>query len=118
MNVETVQKKCHSVVERWKRAYPVNLLIRDGRLTNNILEELQASDLSKEAIDRIIGNTTWTEVYCSECDESVERIVNFLGSMDVCESCLRKALKLLEEDAGVKKAPVTRPACAESTDRT
>ena len=57
------------------------------------------------AVDKIIGNSSWTNLVCSECGESVENLIQ-LGvdedcfesvPVDICLKCLSQAVKSLEE---------------------
>ena len=49
-------------------------------------------------IDAIIGNDTWTTIYCHECQHQMPVGVAFGGDeyFSVCIDCLRKGLELCQ----------------------
>lgn len=56
---------------------------------------------TRDAINAIIGNGSWTIITCSECGEEVDAAVlldNQSGDADalICLDCLRKAIALFE----------------------
>lgn len=55
-----------------------------------------------DEVDRIIGNTSWTECRCDECNKAFEQVVQVGDEPDyesstakMCKGCLKAALKLL-----------------------
>lgn len=54
-----------------------------------------------DAVDEIIGNNSWTFIYCDECKRDVEEAVLIGGSDEygedrICGDCLRAGLRALE----------------------
>jgi len=56
----------------------------------------------KEDIDKVIGDSSWTEFKCEECNEQVDRLMYFEskyfdgyegGSFMICKDCLQKAME-------------------------
>jgi len=95
------------VAKRWQERY-----FRNGKWTEThsgsseeIHEQLLAlgEDATEEQVTAIVGNDFWTRNKCSECDLDVDLTVHFreepdydaVGA-DVCPSCLRKAVGMLE----------------------
>ena len=51
-------------------------------------------------VDEAIGNTSWTNIYCNECNESVLKVIQLGEEPDyesstacICKSCLLKAME-------------------------
>lgn len=107
MKVLTLRDVIKDVPLRWEYQYAGAL---DGynsgstKTRRQILEELQSLDLSAcscEDIKRVIGNDSWTNLRCDECEGIVETVVvcghfHRGNAFYLCEACLNKALSLLE----------------------
>lgn len=97
MNVLTKQNLANIAAERWCRQYK-------GRRAE-IHEKLLAlgSEPSIEDVNNIIGNTSWTDLHCDVCRESVERVGNFdvFGEyvFNICEKCLRQTLQDMNNES-------------------
>lgn len=55
-----------------------------------------------DAVDSIIGNSSWTDTDCSLCNAHNVPIVRFEiddQGMDLCERCLTKALTLIRQES-------------------
>lgn len=59
-------------------------------------------------VDRIIGNKNWTWPYCCCCDQRTETVIRLADGVqyesddiDICKSCIDKAAKTLNGEAGV-----------------
>lgn len=108
MIVTTLQQVVDSVPERYKMQY-----CRYGKWgglspefgppedTYNRLMALP-SPLSKQDVDEIIQNTSWTRLQCDECQREVETIVRLGEEPDyesstarICPDCLRQAISLI-----------------------
>ena len=51
--------------------------------------------VTRDEIDAIIGNKSWTRLQCEGCWEYVSRAVR-IGNAAICPSCLRAALDIME----------------------
>lgn len=56
---------------------------------------------SPEDVNKVIGNTSWTDCLCNECGELVEEVVQLgqepdydSATANICFPCLKKAVKL------------------------
>ena len=65
------------------------------------LHELDKSTASVEDVARIIGNTSWCELKCDECNQYVDVVIRLgeepdyeSNTVNVCMSCLKKANEL------------------------
>ena len=93
MEILTKADVIKGVPANWKRQYP------NGK--EGIYEKLMAAKpLTKEKVDTIIGNESWTMLICDECGRDVKLVV-FLGKNNdhdtaICERCLNKAIRVIE----------------------
>ena len=100
-------KSLKEVIEKYKEQYPRNCRFFDGKSSNNMLQELLAlpPKASPKQIFNVIGNESWARHFCAECKEYFSRGIAFEGGeaemyvcnsriIYVCNSCIRKALKL------------------------
>lgn len=66
------------------------------RKTERLLALKAAGPFTAEQVNEIIGNSSWTELRCSECRDDVEVLAVFGGDdydwQNVCANCLRTAL--------------------------
>lgn len=99
MKLITRRTQAAEAADRWIQQYYGD---RDG-----IAAKIKALGKSpdRDAVDRIIGNDSWTSVDpCSECDKPSDVIVRLGQEPDyesstawVCPACLRAAIKLAEK---------------------
>lgn len=91
-------------VKRWGDQYGArSFKLADGRDAGEITRQLRALKRpTKTAVDQIIGDNDWTDIWCCVCHEYKPKVVSFGydETAEVCEPCLRLAL-----------AALTRPAC-------
>lgn len=69
-------------------------------------DKLQAlgESITAEAVNEIMGNTSWTDHKCTECGKDSEKLVR-IGEepdyaaqwVDLCENCLSEAMEKLKE---------------------
>ncbi len=86
------------VSKRWDKIYAeysnADKLLKGNRLRKN-------KSLDRETIDSIIGNSTWTTNRCDVCQGDCDTIISIQSfnkdEIDICESCLEKALKKIGE---------------------
>jgi len=98
MKIITRNTQASEAADRWVAQYQGD---RDG-----IAAKIKALGESPDpdAVDRIIGNDSWTSVdRCSECDKQSDLIVRLGEEPDyesstawICPTCLRQALALVE----------------------
>ena len=87
------QSLANRAAEMWRLQYPTSKLdmVWEG------LKNLGPSP-NPDMVDRVIGHSGWTDVWCEYCNSNVEAAV-VLGpehsgdSVLVCEACLRKELE-------------------------
>lgn len=65
------------------------------------LKTLDLSTATEDDIEAIIGNRSWTNIRCNQCEKLVERAVLIGGSDEygpdnICEQCVREAVRVLE----------------------
>lgn len=67
--------------------------------------DLMPNPKSKEEIDKLIGNSSWTTIRCYACDESVNKLVGIYSKefeefdnnyIHICKKCINKAKKLID----------------------
>lgn len=64
----------------------------DGRTAKQVHHELESST-GREHAEAIIGNKSWTSLFCSTCIEDVESVVVVdadESSVYICDKCLSK----------------------------
>ena len=97
-----------SVAQRWNNQYRSKQW--DGTDKRAIGQAIRALDLltaTEDDVASIIGNRSWTRLQCDQCEREVERVVQIAGTNEygpdnLCETCLRQAVALLEEADRVK----------------
>lgn len=87
-----------SAPKRWEEQYKNNPS-EDKIIITQKLNAL-VWPFSKQEVDNIIGNESWTRLQCDECGLIVESVVvfssyltNYDAGFSVCDSCLLKAIK-------------------------
>lgn len=107
MNIITRQSKIDSVSRRWKEVYfdssarfqkgQWRLLERSYTKSEEIYNQLLTAK-TKEEVDKVIGNSSWTKNECAECNLDFEKLISFSGyeeTIEICLDCLYKAVRLL-----------------------
>lgn len=104
--MQYVNKKMRAAmaVEAWKRQYwsketgwakvKVGLVEQSAQ---DIYTELKGVD-DPEQVNKIIGNTGWTDMFCEQCEISVDELMVFeneFRSFCVCAICLDNASAML-----------------------
>jgi len=84
--------------KRWLQQYPNGKKI-DGFDTNSTYIKLKAENpLTEEKANKIIGNNSWTENRCDECDKDVFALCTLGKQLErpafICLDCLNKAINL------------------------
>lgn len=108
MQIETQIERASLAAEAWKKQYFrkiswLQCLNKEG--SEFIYEELKSlgNHPSINDVNEIIGNKSWTILYCDECESEVQIVVIFENFNDpdekanICPDCIKKAFKLLNE---------------------
>jgi hypothetical protein len=109
MRLITRISKSHSAEKSWYNTYSSGdwwdsnhsfVTGKTKRETHEALVGLGPTP-SPEDVNRVIGNTSWTDCYCHDCGKSVEAVVELgqkpdydSATANVCFPCLKKAVKL------------------------
>ncbi|HVP49661.1 MAG TPA: hypothetical protein VMT56_00415 [Candidatus Bathyarchaeia archaeon] len=107
MKLKTIRSEIRSVAERWDRQYAAKGDSTPAQRAIGVkLHALDKETASRETLQSIIGNGSWVDVHCAECDRDVGMVVTLENTkygdpgdwdyeaMDICPDCLRAALKL------------------------
>lgn len=84
--------------DRWAHQYERYGRETDKGVKTTLLAALKGTRFTAEQVDKIIGNETWTELKCDECEqnsEAVVRITHFDDDVSLCALCLAHAVTLL-----------------------
>ena len=90
------------VAARWKNNYFTNGEWRYGEGKKEIYLRLEALGLNPtpEDVNKAIGNSSWTDIRCDECGESVEEVLQMGEPLDyesvpenICKPCLTLAVE-------------------------
>ena len=95
------RKAIKSVLAKWENQYPVGSTKDKTDITAE-LRKLDFKTATAEQIDKIIGNGSWTHLFCSECSDYGDEGVEFGGS-SICYTCLVSAVAVLKTLRGVDK---------------
>lgn len=104
MKIQTWKSNAISAKDKWRHQYYD--YYRNGEWLDSeksrIYDELLAlNDPTKEQVDKIVGNESWTSCECYECEEDIGMRVQVGSKPDydsstiwICPNCLQKALDL------------------------
>ncbi len=113
MKVTTRQSAAAEAPQRWDEQY-ANFPDIDGTKAT-IARELKKLGKSPDpdAIDRIIGNDSWTHLTCNECGDSVDAVVQVgqepdyeSATAELCIKCVKAAVELLESELAKAQSDV------------
>lgn len=94
----TRKSKANEAAKRWAKQYPPDRWPDKQDILRQLVE--LGDNCDPDEVDKIIGNSSWTQTKCDECksDEGVD-VVQLGEEPDyesstatICKSCLRKAL--------------------------
>lgn len=106
MKIITQRDIIKNVYLNWKQQYTDEELKNNPELkqVRNIgkkLKKLNLNKATKEEIDKIMGNDSWTSVFCDECNEYTDLAVEFsagrYNTVIICTNCLATTWKQLVE---------------------
>ena len=98
MLLRTLEDEIKDVPRRWHNAYNYGEWLNDQDKQDKAekLFALSSEELTKENIDKIIGNDSWTKLHCDECNEYVKKYI--ILSVDggdciyrICPECIKEA---------------------------
>lgn len=112
MNTLTKQEKIKSVAKHWKKQYFKNGVWGPSKhgfeAIYNQLKQLGPT-ATEDEIEAIIGNRTWTQNKCDECDKDSDVVIMLTESSEyvtyVCLDCLRAAITLCENAINANHQP-------------
>lgn len=88
------------VAEKYSRQYPENVMLCDGRWTDNTLARLRSlpSTATNADVDKIVGNNSWRVlIECDQCKTSTNIATEVCdGKVRICPSCLYAASGMIE----------------------
>lgn len=93
-----------TVPDRWADQYEFERIGSDKIEIKRRLFDLKVNGLlTRQLVDETIGNGSWTDNNCDECDSDCDVLVR-LGQdpdyesrwVDLCQSCLKEALTIME----------------------
>ena len=89
--------KIKTVADRWDLQYPRPYSL-DKDMIGNALRSKNPK--TENEVKDIIGNSSWTNVECDECGLQHDVVIRLGEEATVyaCESCLKKALKMIKHD--------------------
>lgn len=106
MQIRTQREVIKNVADNWNHQYknwptkqePCPIKAEIGRK----LSELDLETVSAKEVNKIIGNSAWTALNCSECEKSVDWVLE-VGEVPeyesstayLCKECIRKAANLI-----------------------
>jgi len=98
MKLLTNQSILDSVITRYAIQYKTNKRLFDGRYSDDVLRQLKSlSPITREKVDEIIGNTSWTTEDCTECGMEILEAIQIDTNEDqliLCKNCVQKAASL------------------------
>jgi hypothetical protein len=91
-------------VDAWTKQYSQAGVRERQQKKTEELQKLPANKRTRENIDRIIGNNSWTCLNCDLCGSDVERVVRIGENpdydarwQDVCQDCLQECQDTLSQ---------------------
>lgn len=80
------------VGKRWDETYKIYPFSNPkDKEVGKKLKQLDLNTATKKEIDEIIGNSSWTDLYCFNCKKCVEAAI--LLDLYYCKDCILKFLK-------------------------
>lgn len=106
MRLKTKRDLINTVAERWKAQYfpwKIGNFLPKEPIYNKLLKLPKGIATAKQ-VNKIIGNSSWTDNKCNECNGDFE-VTIMLGeepdyessTVFVCLDCLQKAIELMKQ---------------------
>ena len=108
VEIVSVRTKCLGFKDMWKLSYVrygQDYRFFDGQSVGCKLKGIEAlpENPTKESIDKLTGNTTWTDLASCEVCEETKVVARVLKSgVEICKSCAFKIALLVEEEENRK----------------
>jgi hypothetical protein len=103
MIILTRQEQADDAPRRWKEQYGCGRWGQDKVEIRELLNALP-KPVDPNEVDRIIGNTSWTYLACSECRKDAEEVVRVGHEPDyesctayLCKACAKKAASIFKQ---------------------
>jgi len=103
MIVITIDEVIALVPSRWQKTYSQGRFANDRSLQDKMQKLLELNHPTKDEIDRIIGNDSWTALKCTVCGEQKTKLVSVetkahseYGPDYICRECLSYALTRID----------------------
>lgn len=95
MKIITRHVRASGAAKNWRIQYPLGSDY-DNDHFNGIYEALVALGPTPDPddVDRIVGNESWTECYCSHCHTPKGPFIRFNDEYDLCKDCLTAGLNM------------------------
>jgi hypothetical protein len=116
MYVSSVLENCKGIAKKWKQrcyapstgewdwVWPLSIEKGKAKVSAEVIYDRLVAlkgNGTPEEIEKIVGNTSWTDISCDECGRNVEVAVTVGEEEDydtrtarVCLDCLNKAVRL------------------------
>lgn len=105
-----------TVADRWHdfypgRGWPADRALNDGRTPDEVEAKLRAlpATATKEDINTVIGNHSWTGMNCTQCRADVSTVIHLeephephwmrWSSFHLCLTCAKRAVVMLDGGA-------------------
>ena len=110
MKIFTERDLILGVVGRWKAQYNPKYALKNPHMLDkmeilNKLEKLDLKTTTAQEVNAIIGNDSWTTMWCHECGSGELPIVQVgqeedyeSAAANLCKSCLEKAYDLMKKE--------------------
>ena len=104
MELITERSRIKGVADAWDAQYGPDFRPTVTGSSKTISEKLHALNLSKvsaNTVNKIIGNDSWTQIVCYECQKPVTKVAVLYGDdgtavFEICESCATKVKTLFK----------------------
>ena len=98
------------VSDRWEKQYSDkfgNVQFQSLRpdIVLKRLRELNLDTCYASEVDKVIGNSTWTELVCDQCKHDVDKVIEVgqppdydSATAQLCEQCVKSALESIQSE--------------------
>jgi hypothetical protein len=106
---QTPQSNAAAAADAWQRKYGPNRSLDDWHSIVGAALKALGPQPTPEDVNALIGNQCWTECYCTECEKSVDAVVQIGEEPDyesdtvwLCRGCLAEAVRIMDEEGSEK----------------